>query len=413
MKICKNLINLKILAKIGDRLKKMRGKQPTKPDVKKALLNRNLELKGADNASLTIPIIYRKTFAWDHPDVTFVPINHRSFVVFKGDLDTEEYQRDNFLKVSLDINTIPHYVKNRVKKDDYTLLIELKEALLAASLKDRYMQITIPRPKDPKLYKCLKADMEVIVGEFGLEYSTDHEGIQLTFKFPKHDIKYYAMESRICLQNALASLEYFRNSIKDDRFEGALEGIEDLLYDINRLELLMDRYFSDSLNLIWDLPNISCPGYYLWVSALENIMDEFMYITRETNNTIKSVKAEDIQFIRKDKDIFGLVWDKAVEKCLEFCDSALATMELEPDDDCIQAAFGVVYNYEQHRRKIGSERTRFIKLFAGEDRYFKDTNRAARLLTASYHLNNIFQSSERIIDYSNLIAKNTLRIGIK
>jgi hypothetical protein len=393
-------------------MKKLRGKQPTKPDVNKALMNRNLDLKGADKASMTIPIIYRKTFSWDQPGVTFVPINHRSFVVFKGDLDTEEYLRDTYSKVVLDINSIPHYVKNRVSKDDYTLIVELKEALLAASLKERYMQITIPKPKDQKLYDCLRTDMEEIVGELGFEYSTDHEGIQLTSKFPKHDIKYYAMESKVCLQNSLSSLEYFRGLIKKDRFEGALAGIEDLLYNTNRLELLMDRYFSDSLNLIWDLPNVSCPGYFLWVNACENIMDEFMYISRETSNTIKSVKAKDIQFIGKDKDIFGFVWDKAVEKSLEFCNSALETMVLEPDDNCIQAAYSVVYNYEQHRKKIGSERSRFVKLFAGEGRYFRDTDRAARLLTASYHLNNIFQSTERIIDYSNLIAKNTLRIGI-
>jgi hypothetical protein len=394
-------------------LKKPRGKQPTKPDVKKALITRNLELKGVDNASLTIPIIYRRTFDWHQPDVTFIPINHRSFVVFRGGLEKEEYEREKYTKVVLDITDLPQYCHNRERICDYTLLVELKEALLAASLKDRYVRIQIPRPKSKKLYSYLKEDMENIVGELGWEYSTDHKGINVIFKFPKHDIKYYAMESKTCLENAISSLGYFRSVVSEKKFEGAISGIDDLLYDMNRLELLMDRYFSNSLNLVWDLPNTYCPGYYFWINACEKIMDEYMYITRETNYSIKSVKQKDIPFVSGDKDLFGFVWDKAIENSMDFCESALRTMELEPDEECIQAAFSHINDYEEHRKKIGFDQNRFIKLFAGDSKYLKDSARAERLLTASFHLNNIFQSSDRIIDFTSSIAKNTLRIGMK
>jgi len=397
---------------IGGIMKKPRGKQPTKPNIKKAMINRNIELKGADKASLTIPIVYRKTFSWDQGAVQFIPINKRSFVIYKGDLDSEEYNREHYTKITLNIENLPQYGNNRCKKCDYTLLVELKEALLAASLKDRYVQIFIPKPKDPDLFGYLKEDLEDLIAELGWEYKTDHKGVTLTFKFPKYDIKYYSMESKVCLNNAISSLDHFRKLISDKKFEGAMTGIDELIYNMNRLELIMDRFFSDSLNLVWDLPNVSCPGYYFWINDCENIMDEYMYITNETNYAIKSVKANDLHYIGKDRDIFGFVWDKAIDKSLEFCGKALSTMELEPDEKCISAAYALINNYEEHRKKIGSEQSKFIELFAGDSKYLKDSARAERLLTAGYHLNNIFQSSDRIIDFTNSIAKNTLRIGM-
>jgi hypothetical protein len=408
----KALNTLITLSYFGGQMKKPRGKQPTKPNIQKALIKRDMELKGADKAAFTIPIIYRKTFGWEHPGVTFVPINHRGFVIFRGDLDTEEYRRDMYTKIKLDITTLPKYAKNRLLIDDETILAELKEAILTASLKDRYVQIAIPKPKDAKLYECIKKDMEKLVSELGFEYSTNHEGIQCIFKFPKHDIKYYAMESKVCVQSAISSLNYFRDVITDKKFPGAISGIDDLQYNINRLELLMDRYHSDALNIIWDLPNISCPGYFLWIYSCERILDEFLFIAKETRNAIKCLKPEDIQIIGKERDLFGFVWDKAVEKGLEYCEMAVSTIDLTPDINCMQNAFSLVYDYESHREKLGVNQSKFIKLFAGEEKYFKDPNRAQRLLTASFHLNNIFQASERIIVFSTSIVKNTLRIGL-
>jgi len=393
-------------------MKKPRGKQPTKPDRQKALLSRNMELKGSDKAAFTIPVIYRKTFGWDSPSITFVPINHRGFVMFRGDLESEEYRRDLYSKITLDIETLPLYSKNRVNKNDESVLVELKEAILAASVKDRYVQITIPKPKNSALYDFLKQDMEALVSELGFEYSTDHVGIQCIFKFPKHDIKYYAMESRLCVQYAINSLNHFRKLITDEKFKGALSGNDELFYNINRLELLMDRYYSDALNIIWDLPNISSPGYFQWIYSCERIMDEFLFIAKETNNAINSIKPEDIQFIGLDKDIFSVVWEKAIENSLEYCGTAISTIELEPDNKCIQNAFSLIYNYEQHRKQLGTSQSKFIKLFTGESSYFKDIARAQRLLTASYYLNNIFQASERIIVFSNSIVKSTLRLGL-
>ena len=393
-------------------MKKLRGKQPTKPNIQKALIKRNLELKGVDKAAFTIPIVYRKTFGWVHPGVTFVPINHRGFVIFRGDLDSEEYRRDMYTKIKLDVATLPKYSKNRLEKDDVTANIELKEAILAASLKDRYIEVTIPKPKDTNLYECVKDDMEKLVSELGFEYSTDHEGVHCIFKFPKHDIKYYAMESKVCVLSAIRSLNYFRNLIAEKKFQGAITGIDELQYNINRLELLMDRYHSDALNIIWDLPNISCPGYFLWIYSCERILDELLFITKETANAIKCLKPEDIRIIGKEKDLFGFVWDKAVEDSLEYCELAASTIDLEPDKNCIQTAFSLVYDYESHREKLGANQSKFIKLFTGEEKYFKDPTRAQRLLTASFHLNNIFQASERIIVFSTSIVKNTLRIGL-
>ena len=393
-------------------MKKPRGKQPTKPNVAKALLSKSMELKGSHKATFTIPVIYRRTFNWTSPEVNFVPVNHRSFIIYRGDLETEEYRRDMYTKITLDINSLPQYPNSRLKGTSETIQAELKEAILAASLKNRYVQITVPKIQDSGLYKALKKDMEELSSELGFEYSTDHIGIHCTFKFPKHDIKYYAMESKACVQNAISSLKFFRGLISKEKFNGAITGQEELVYNINRLEILMDRYYSDALNIIWDRPNIAKPGYYLWIQSCERILDEFLFITKETSKALKILKPEDIQLLELDRDIFGYVWEKAIEKSLEFCETAISTIELEPDTQCIETAFLNINKYEQHRRKIDMSQSKFIKLFTGEDRYFKDPKSAQRLIAASFHLNNIFQASERIIVFSTSIVKNTLRVGM-
>jgi hypothetical protein len=393
-------------------MKRPQGKQPTKPNVQKALLKRNLELKGNDKSALTIPIIYRKTFTWEDPNIIFYPINHRSFVVFRGDLDTEEYNRELYTNLILNIEKLPWYPKNRLTKSGEAERIELKEALLAASLKDRYVNVTIPKPADPKLYRILKSDMEELDSELGFEYSTDHNGIQCTFKFPKHNIQYYAMEGKICVQNAINSLRHYSSLITQQKFSGALQGIEELRYNILRYEILMDRYFSDALNIIWDLPNVSCPGFFLWINSCERILDELLFITQETKNALKSLEPKDIKFIGEQLDLFGYVWNKAIEKSLEYCELAISTIDLEPDPKCIENSFHIIYNYEQSRQKIDTSQSKFIKLFASDESYFKNPYRAQRLITASYHLNNIFQASERILGFSSFIARSTLRIGM-
>ena len=220
------------------------------------------------------------------------------------------------------------------------------------------------------------------------------------------------MESKICLQNTIKSFNYFSNLISEKKYSGAVLGAEELLYNITRLELLMDRYFSDALNIIWDLPNTSSPGYFLWIYSCERIIDEFLFIAKETLNATQVLKPEDIKTIGKDTDIFAFVWNKAVEKSLEFCELAASTISLEPENVSIKKALNLVYDYEQHRKQIGVNQDKFIKLLSGDEKYFKDLNRAKRLLTASCHLNNIFQSSERIIIFATSISKNTLRLGL-
>ena len=142
------------------------------------------------------------------------------------------------------------------------------------------------------------------------------------------------------------------------------------------------------------------------------IIDDLLFISRETNNALNILKARDLKFISEHLDIFGFIWNKALEKSLENCDIAISTINLEPNKESIKNSFLLLYNFEEDKKKIDSNQSNFIKLFASEDAYFKDPERAARLLQASYHLNNIFQASERIMGYSIYIAKNTLRIGL-
>jgi len=393
-------------------MKKPRGKQPTRPDLKKALQQRNMELKGSDRSTLTIPIIYRRTFDWTSPEINFVPINHRSFVVFRGDLDNEEYQRGLYRKIILDVETLPNYAKKRVNTEQGRVVIELKEAILAASIKDRYVQLTIPKPNDHDLYDCIRSDMEAMVSELGFEYSTDHEGIQCVFKFPKHDFKYYFMESKNCVQNAINALKHFQHILDEKKVRSKVKECKEMLYNINRQELLMDKYYTDGMSLLWDLPNIACPGQFLWINACELIMDEFQFIANETENAISVLEPMDIGYIGMDKDIFNIVWSKALETSLTFCEKAINTITVEPDDECIDNALSLIYEFELHWKSAGPIQSKFIKLFTGEEKYFKDKKRAQKLLAASYHLNNIFQSSERVIVFSTYIAKNTLGIGM-
>ena len=313
----------------------------------KALQTRDLELKGVDKAAFTIPIIYRKTFNWVQPGVKFIPINHRSFVIFKGDLDSEEFMREKYTKVKINIDKIPRYIEDRLSDKDISVRVELKEALLAASLKDRYVQVTINKPNSKELYEILKHDMEELDSELGFEYSTDHQGIHCSFKFPKHDLKYYALEGRTCVEKAIETLEYYTKLINQDKFAGARKGINDIWYNIHRLELLMDRYFSDALNIVWDLPNITCPGYFLWINSCERILDEFQYLTQETKNALSNLKTNDIKLVGESSDIFEFVWTKAIYKSLEFCKKGISTICLAPDETCIFDAFNLIHDYEE------------------------------------------------------------------
>jgi hypothetical protein len=383
--------------------------------MEKALNSRRIELKGSDKASFTIPIIYRRTFAWSDPEILFQPVNHRGFVVYRGDLESEEYRRDMYSDITLRIEKLPSYVNNRVEKNDENAKVELKEAILAASLKNRYVHIHIPKPEDKKLYECLKTDMEHLMDELGFEYSTDHKGILCTFKFPKHDMKYYALESRGCVIRAIETMKHFQEQLNAETPGNAskmLSLADELLYHITRFELLMDRYYSDALNMIWDLPSVTTPGFFLWISSCERIMDEFLFIAHETRNALSSLKTDDLKLISMDKNIFGYVWSRAVEKCLLFCEKALSTIELELDQRCSEylSSFDLIYEHERHRLKAKTDQSKFIGILK-EDITMKDPERSQRLMTVSYHLNNIFQAGERIIIYSTSIAKTTLHIG--
>jgi hypothetical protein len=185
---------------------------------------------------------------------------------------------------------------------------------------------------------------------------------------------------------------------------------EELVYHITRFELLMDRYYSDALNIMWDLPSITTPGFFLWINSCERIMDEFLFIAHETRNALMNLKVEDLKVISIDKNIFGYVWSRAVEKGLEFCEKALSTIELDQQCSEFLGSFTLIFEHERHRLKAKTDQSKFIGLLE-EDIPLKDPARAQRLLTASYHLNNIFQARERIIVYSTSIAKTTLHIG--
>lgn len=288
-------------------MKKRRGKQPVKPNMGEAMKERLISLKGSQFSTMNIPIIYRRTFDWKEDSVVFKPINKRSFVVFSPEIRDEEMRTSEYVHRTLDIETLPWYSKNRVKSEKAlsSNMEELQEMLVSLSLTDRYVNIDIPKPGDPDLDVCLREDLEELSGELGYVYSSGPDSYRCTFIFPKHSNEQIVKLSAELLGSTISVLQDFTKIIFDLGLEPARKKLDDLRYSVDTNEMRMDSLYTQSLNVLWDLPQVEMAGHFLIIQACERAFDEIQYIV-ETSCGVTDVLSS------SGGDVEALLWDEFV-----------------------------------------------------------------------------------------------------
>ncbi|MCK5774012.1 MAG: hypothetical protein KAH57_09530 [Thermoplasmata archaeon] len=288
-------------------MKKRRGKQPVKPDTNEALKERLISLKGAQYSTMNIPIIYRRTFGWEEDAVIFKPINRRSFVVYRTDIDEEEMQTESYVCRELDINDLPWYRANRVgsKEGLESNIEELRESLISFSLTDRYVNVDIKRPGDSELDRCLRGDLEYLSRELGYAYSNQKGSYRCTFIFPRYSGEQLMRRSRAILSESLAAFSELPEQIYDAKRLDVKEALEDLRYFIETREVTMDDLYTQAINVHWDVPSIEPAGFFLMVQSMERSHDELEFMVRSACSVME-------MFAPQDGEEKGLLWEEFI-----------------------------------------------------------------------------------------------------
>ncbi len=394
-----------------------RGKRPVKPDVGKALMLKRLDLKGNDRSTLTIPVIYRRTFDWTMPSVDFIPINRRSFVVTRGDLAEEELRQQSYIQTELDIAAdIPNYHNERMKKGASMepLLEELKESLIACSLIDRYVRIFIPKPEDKKLYVALREDLEVLRGELGFSFSTSMEGVTCTFVFPRHTMRAASQMAHDKVMESLELLKALSEEIEKDGTKGAKRMIEEARYGINNNEVEMDRICTDAINIAWDLPRVEPIGYFLWISSCEQLHDEIYSLVDQTMALVETIEAKDVISEMTGEDIFKLIWKSQVIKALEFTERTMTSLSQTLEEEGNVISYTLLWDRRMALKKEDRYRNELIDHLADrldDEKEGKKGDMTVQKVKASYYLYGIVQSSQRMVDSCADIAAKSIYLS--
>lgn len=296
-----------------------------KPDLDEAMKERIVGLKGAQYSSMNIPMIYRRTFNWDEDVVRFVPINKRSFVVFRTDLDKEVLATDDFLVRELDIANLPWYSLGRVSCEDVSSghLEELREYLLSMSLSDRYVHIDVLRPKDHDIDKCLRADLELLANELGYQYSSTDRAYRCTFLFPVHSNRELLIGSSKLLGDSVDQLKDFLQKNRLWESHTVTEDLRQLDYSVRLSEVIMDRSFSEAINVIWDMPQVEPSGFFLITQACERAHDELEYIVCKSLALAEHLESQENDVRNTLWDMFQELWSSSITSSLDNLENAL------------------------------------------------------------------------------------------
>jgi len=289
-------------------MKKRRGKQPVKPDMKEALTERVVSLKGKQYSTMNIPMIYRRTFGWEGDTVIFRPVNKRSFVVSRSDLPDEELRTEEYIQKELLLEDLPWYCRERASSEtnDPQDMEELKEMLIALSLNDRYVDINIRRPVDRTLDLKMRSDLEFLSRDLGFVFSLVDGRYICTFVFPKHGLEQMERRASDLLLKSIGTMRSFADSLYDLDRSGAPVRISDLLYSIQTVESSMDGIYTDALNALWDPPQLEVPGHFLKIQAHEAANDELEAIAKDSLRFIEVLPKED-------KAVCDLIWEEFVQ----------------------------------------------------------------------------------------------------
>mgnify|MGYP001130711097 CR=1 FL=1 len=399
-------------------MKKRRGKQPVKPDLEEAMKERVISLKGKQNSTMNIPIIYRRTFGWDDESVIFHPVNKRSFVVFSGDVEDEEIDTANFVERELDISELPWYSQKRKEADDKLASSheELKEYLVSLSLTDRYVNILIPPPSDPELDNKLRSDLELISRDLGCSYTSTPKHYLITFVFPRHDNSEIVRRSSVRLNEAIRMLRDFVDEMRSMDIEGLRFRVSQLEYSVDTLEAAMDSLYTESLNVLWDLPQVERAGHFIIVQSCERAMDEIQFIMRSSGKVIELLESEGGLAGKLFREEFDALWSTSVAPALDSLDSAI-DMARRGERESVEKALVMIRDHRVNKEMRSFPQDRFQSQLTGKierEASKSEVGNGMDVLSMSSsiesieHLFGINQAAQRLENLSQIIATKVL-----
>jgi hypothetical protein len=398
-------------------MKKRRGKQPVKPNLEEAMKERIISLKGKQFSTMNIPIIFRRTFNWDADTVLFKPINRRSFVVYSSDMDQEEMQPLKYIRRRLKIEDLPWYSDNRVGSDPGlpSTVEELRESLVSLSLTDRYVHIEIPRPEDRNLDEALRSDLENLAKELGYRYSSLPDIYRCTFVFPQQNNSVILKRASDQLAESLEMMIAFALGIYEIGAEDLSARVMDLKYSIDTEEVVMDSLYTQSLNILWDLPQTEMAGHFIVIQSCERAQDELQYIMEATArlSDLLDVGGGEIDKLFREELIS--VWRTSVRPALESVKRALDMLDLD-NRDAARQSLGVIRSHRHHKVTRTSPQDGFQTELTNKIERTASSGNESGLFTLSTSqciesvelLFSINQSAHRLYNISQIIATKIL-----
>lgn len=397
-------------------MKKRRGKQPVKPNVEEALKPRLLDLKGAHNSSMNIPIVYRRTFGWAENSVLFTPVNRRAFVIHRSGLDNEELEVEGYVQKRIDIEEIPWYHRNRAhsKRNEKYYYEQLKEYLISLSLSDRYVQIDINKPKDSRLDMCLKCDLEYLAGQLGYQYTATAKTYRCTFVFPHFSNRQTVTRCTHTLMESLDQLKGLKEKFESLEVKQCFDELRDAAYGVNWTEANMDRYYTEALNVAWDLPQMEQIGHFLIIQYCERAYDEIHYVISHSQNIGKILEDKDDDITSFLWKIFLDIWNTSVQASFEALERVM-TVLTQPDS--VLPCLEILRQHRQQKELHTSPPQNYVSnlIRRVETMAIKSTkDKGYRVLADKHsleiihHLFSINQSCERIMEISSNMATTSM-----
>jgi hypothetical protein len=399
-------------------MKKRRGKQPVKPNTEEALKERLVYLKGLQGSTMNIPIIYRRTFDWKTDSVVFRPINKRSFVVTRPDLDEEEIDQSNYVVTELDVKELPYYANNRktCEKADSPILEELRESLISFSLLDRYVHIDVRKTGDSGLDGCLMQDLEYLSTELGYSYSITKDAFRCTFVFPKFTNSQIVTRAMNTINGSIEAFRSLVNDILDLNISSLKIRVQEVGFMIKRAEVNLDLIYTDALNVHWDLPQMEPAGYFLQTQSIERAHDEMEYIINATKEALELLEkcptdASKILF----EELVSL-WRGSIGRAIKGLELGLESVNMDKEGS-MERALEMVRSYREEKTNRSSSQDDVIKELTQKIERLASTNAKkgglkflanVECLSVIEILFGINQSAARMSSITNVIATKTL-----
>jgi hypothetical protein len=306
---------------------------------------------------------------------------------------------------------LPFYFKNRAsgEHEDEYYMEDLRESLISYSLADRYVNIDVVKPKDKDLDAFLRMDLEYLSSELGYNYSITKDAYRCTFVFPKYTNRQTVLRCVQAIQGSLQLLKDFQKKVAKLEIDKGYATLKDISYSVSTSEHNMDRYYTEALNVLWDLPQMEQAGHFLIVQGCERVFDEIEYIvtcSREVASLLHDKKVKDRMFLW---DMFTTLWDTSLASAFTSLEISLSTIASE---DPVPVCLEILRKHRLYKVERSSDQVAFVSSLtkrmesAGTGGYKPLVGR--EYVEVLQHLFGMNQASARIMELASILATKVL-----